>query len=291
LELLQLKYFCEAANMQNISRAAKKYRVPVSGVSNSIKRLEQELGVELFYRYTNKIQLTEQGKIFYQETKRILEDLDLAVRRMESAKGIGGKISLCLLTCNRLVERAIIAFKKEYPNVAFHVHQNIRRVEKTDFFISDEQFYIRGCMKEKLLEENMVLVAKQDHPVLQEETVDISALKWEEFVSTSTDSSIHHQLNAICFASGFIPQVTMTAPTTADALKFIAEGYGIGIFPESEVQGVDDLAYRPLADHKRIVCVFFEESRLRAQVNQLFLQKLLEVGAAYHGGNTNFESA
>jgi len=137
----------------------------------------------------------------------------------------------------------------------------------------------------------MVLVAKQDHPVLQEETVDISALKWEEFVSTSTDSSIHHQLNAICFASGFIPQVTMTAPTTADALKFIAEGYGIGIFPESEVQGVDDLAYRPLADHKRIVCVFFEESRLRAQVNQLFLQKLLEVGAAYHGGNTNFESA
>jgi len=96
LEFLQLKYFCEAADMLNISRAAKTYGVPASGVSSSIKRLEQELGVELFSRYANKIKLTEQGMIFYEEARRILDDLDRAVRRIESANGIGGRISVCV---------------------------------------------------------------------------------------------------------------------------------------------------------------------------------------------------
>ena len=98
--------------MLNISRAAKIYDVPASGVSSSIKRLEQELGVELFSRYANKIKLTEQGMLFYEEARRILDDLDRAVRRVESANGIGGKISLCLMACNRMVEEAIIAFRK-----------------------------------------------------------------------------------------------------------------------------------------------------------------------------------
>jgi len=280
LEFLQLKYFCEAADMLNISRAAKTYGVPASGVSSSIKRLEQELGVELFSRYANKIKLTEQGMIFYEEARRILDDLDRAVRRIESANGIGGRISVCTMACNRMVEKAIKEFKKEYPDVGFEVYQNIRRIGGVDFYVSDEKFYIRGCMKEKLLEENMLLVARKDHPAVQGENVDLSSLKWEEFVCTNAGTSLFHQVSSICFDSGFIPNITMTAPTATDAVKFVAEGYGIGIFPESEVWGVDNVSCRPLANYKRNVCVFFEEPRLRSEINKLFLNKLVEVGAA-----------
>lgn len=48
MELLQLKYFCDAAETENFSKTAKKYLVPTSNISQSIKRLERELGVELF---------------------------------------------------------------------------------------------------------------------------------------------------------------------------------------------------------------------------------------------------
>ena len=57
MELLQLKYFCNAAETENLSKTAKKYLVPTSNISQSIKRLEKELGCELFEHSTNKITL------------------------------------------------------------------------------------------------------------------------------------------------------------------------------------------------------------------------------------------
>ena len=65
MELLQLKYFCDAAKNLNFSKTARKYTVPPSNISQSIKRLEKSLGYPLFLRHANKIILTERGKRFY----------------------------------------------------------------------------------------------------------------------------------------------------------------------------------------------------------------------------------
>jgi len=64
MELLQLKYFCDAAETQNYSKTAKKFYVPTSNISQSVKRLERELGVELFEHRANRIVLAESGKRF-----------------------------------------------------------------------------------------------------------------------------------------------------------------------------------------------------------------------------------
>ena len=66
MELLQLKYFSHAAKTENFSHTAQKFRVPTSGISASIKKLESEIGVKLFDRTANKIKLNEYGKILVQ---------------------------------------------------------------------------------------------------------------------------------------------------------------------------------------------------------------------------------
>ena len=48
MELLQLKYFCDAAQSENFSKTAKKFGVPTSNISQSVKRLEKELSTPLF---------------------------------------------------------------------------------------------------------------------------------------------------------------------------------------------------------------------------------------------------
>jgi len=65
MELLQLKYFCDAAKTQNFSQTAKKFMVPPSDISQTVKRLEKELGVALFSRHANRIVLNENGKRFF----------------------------------------------------------------------------------------------------------------------------------------------------------------------------------------------------------------------------------
>jgi len=62
MELLQLRYFCDAAQTENFSQTAREYQVPTSNISQTIKRLESELGTELFHRRKNHIFLNEQGR-------------------------------------------------------------------------------------------------------------------------------------------------------------------------------------------------------------------------------------
>ena len=72
MELLQLKYFCDAAETENFSKTAEKYLVPTSNISQSIKRLEKELDTELFEHRANRIRLNEDGRQFYSDVSKAL---------------------------------------------------------------------------------------------------------------------------------------------------------------------------------------------------------------------------
>ena len=67
MELLQLTYFCDAARTQNFSQTARYYQVPASNISQSVKRLEEELGAPLFDRRGNRVSLNPRGEAFAPE--------------------------------------------------------------------------------------------------------------------------------------------------------------------------------------------------------------------------------
>lgn len=79
MELLQLRYFCTAARMQNISHAAAYHQIPQPAMSKTISKLEKELGVPLFEREKNRIRLSTQGQRFYTRVAAALQELDGAL--------------------------------------------------------------------------------------------------------------------------------------------------------------------------------------------------------------------
>jgi len=88
MELLQLKYFCDAAESENFSSTAKKYGVPQSDISQSVRRLERELGINLFSRRANRISLNEKGREFYEKVFPALEMIsDAADMARDGADG------------------------------------------------------------------------------------------------------------------------------------------------------------------------------------------------------------
>ena len=64
MKLTQLEYFCVAARYHNITKAAKELFVTQPSISNAIKALEEEFGVNLFFRNNNKLTLTPEGEAF-----------------------------------------------------------------------------------------------------------------------------------------------------------------------------------------------------------------------------------
>jgi len=81
-----LRCFCVAADCLSFKETARQLYLTPSAVSHQIKQLETELGFELFIRQTRAIELSNQGKAFYQSLLPIMRDLEQTLRHFASQK-------------------------------------------------------------------------------------------------------------------------------------------------------------------------------------------------------------
>lgn len=119
MEMLQLRYFYEVAMAESIAKTAQKHMVPASSVSASIKRLEQELGVELFARTSNRISLSEKGKEFLISVSNILSQLETSVHSLSTNSGERQTISILARCTRTTLVRWIVRFHHMHPTVLF----------------------------------------------------------------------------------------------------------------------------------------------------------------------------
>ena len=84
MELLQLRYFKDAAELENFSMVAKKNMVPQPSISKTIGKLEDELGVLLFDRQGKRIVLNDNGKFFYEKVSTALNNIDSGIEHFKA---------------------------------------------------------------------------------------------------------------------------------------------------------------------------------------------------------------
>lgn len=95
----QMKIFLEAAHFGSFTHAAERLGLTQSAVSVSIKKLEEKHDVSLFDRSGRRLMLTEAGQVLLNEAERILRDVELTVRRVESRRP-AAQSSLVACTAN-----------------------------------------------------------------------------------------------------------------------------------------------------------------------------------------------
>ena len=86
MELRQLKYFAKAAETLNFSDAAKALNIAQSSLSQQIKQLEDELGVQLFLRNSHSIRLTEAGELMLPHALRTIHDAEACTDRIHDQR-------------------------------------------------------------------------------------------------------------------------------------------------------------------------------------------------------------
>lgn len=84
MNISQLKYFITVAQMEHYSKAASVLYVTQPALSNSVKRLEQEIGFPLFRSSGRNVTLTEEGKVFYEHVLKSLETLNSGIAAAQS---------------------------------------------------------------------------------------------------------------------------------------------------------------------------------------------------------------
>ena len=124
MDFRSLQYFVMVAQELNFTRAAEKLQMSQPPLSNQIKLLEEELGVELFIRGKRRLTLTEAGNLLYQRAVQMLE-LGEKTRRdlLNLGEELSGTICLGIVEGRApyLAARWIAGFRSEYPLVRYEL--------------------------------------------------------------------------------------------------------------------------------------------------------------------------
>lgn len=117
--------FSSVAETGSFTLAAKKLNLSTSQVSKQITALEQRLNSRLFYRTTRKVSLTEEGKLFYQHCRQILDSLDeaeQAINNLQSVPRGNIKLTAPVTYAEQKILPLINDFLQLYPDIQIHIN-------------------------------------------------------------------------------------------------------------------------------------------------------------------------
>ena len=130
-DLRAIVAFVNAAELRSFTQAARVLGMTPSGVGKSIARLETNLGVRLLHRTTRRVGLTDEGTVFFEQCRRILDELD-AAQTLMSSRGAAPRgrlrVSLPRTTGRCIFVPALPRFVADHPNVELDISLSDRRV-------------------------------------------------------------------------------------------------------------------------------------------------------------------
>ncbi|MEV7325077.1 LysR family transcriptional regulator [Streptomyces sp. NPDC093970] len=261
MELRRLVAFVAVAEELHFGRAAKRLQMAQPPLSQQIRQLEKELGVQLFERNTRSVKLTSAGRSYLEPVRTVLKDLDLATRAARAA-GLGeyGQVTVGFAgaSSHESLPRLTRAVRAAHPGIELvlrgqtYANAGLARVAEGSLdlgFVRPTTAY-PGVALRVIGEEEMICALPSYHPLAQRDRVPVAALAEEPFVSfpANAGSSLRDATVQACDAAGFTPRVVQEAPDSHTILALVAAGVGVTLTLTSclHVQQTG-LVYRPLA--------------------------------------------
>ncbi|WP_102348886.1 LysR family transcriptional regulator [Bacillus sp. Marseille-P3661] len=241
MEIHQLEYVIALSKYMKFSLAADEISVSQSTLSDQIKKLENELGVQLFIRSTRKVQLTSAGEDFLAYAKRIISEIENARSCMfEYSNLMKGKIKIgALSTITYLGITSVIAnFQKDYPGFEMEIFEEnsdtlLKKLSTSEIDVAFISYpYIANFEFDfyPLINDRLVLLVSSTHPLAERKEVSIEELSKEKFLMIQSSTGLQNSLVQLCRDAGFEPNIILKSSHVETIKGLIEEGIGITLF-------------------------------------------------------------
>ncbi|MEU3005135.1 LysR family transcriptional regulator [Streptomyces sp. NPDC006863] len=242
MELRQLEHFVAVAEEQHFTRAAERLSVSQSGLSASVRALEQELRTPLFSRTTRSVRLTEAGRALLVEAERTLAGARAARDAVDAVRGLlRGTLTVGVEQCVAGVSpaRLLAAFHREHPQMELRLRQ-----EGTSSLLDgvaggrlDLAFAATVAPAEwrgelvPLAREPMVLLCAAGHPLAGRAEVAWEELRGASFIDFHPDWGPRRAADEAFAAAGVRRTVGLEVNDVHSLLELVQEGLGIAVVP------------------------------------------------------------
>jgi len=303
VELRHLRYFVAVAEELNFSRAAGRMYLSQPALSQQIRKLEQELGVFLFYRTKNHVELTEAGRILLEGARRILVLVEQTAREAREVGGAEGrhlKVGFPEYANHTPVADAFQTFRRRYPYVELEEHETftlqetMQQIDKLHKGTLDIGFMLRPeedevLEMEHVLDIELVAALPEGHPLVGRDEVSMRDLSDERLIlfSRSFHPRCYDYVVGCCRGAGFEPKVVQRKEpqlySGATTYRMVSSGIGVGIVAKPVVSGYRqyDVVFKPLRDPAPVLDLVAAWRRENVSSNlQAFLEVVRELTAS-----------
>ncbi len=277
VELRHLRYFVAVAEELHFGRAAELLRISQPPLSQQIQALEQELGVRLFDRTNRRVSLTDAGRLFLDETRRTLAQVDKSVDVVRRAEqGEIGELQVGFTSSapfTSILPRAILAFRQAFP--AVHLALQEMTSKQVIDAVQDETLQVGmirpfalppGLQTVELFSEPLVALMHTGHSLAEagEEGLALAELADEPFVffPRSYGTGLYDQLLNLARQAGFSPRIAQEANEALTIIGLVAAGLGVSVLPASFRRiRIDGVRFRTLLDKDATTAVWLVKRR------------------------------
>ncbi len=233
MELRHLRYFVALAERLNFTAAAEQVHVTQPTLSHQIKQLEIELGQPLFERTERRVSLTAAGELLLPSVLEALKVLDAGTALLKTSPAdISGHIRLATSqTFNiAIIPQAIAMYQREHPAVKITVEEftleemteKLRR-HAIDMAVAYRPLDCHDLVFEPLCNEELVLIARPDHPLAQRKKLRMIELHGRDMALLPLRFNTRQQLQEAFSSAGTEPNAVIEAGTIASLLKLVQE--------------------------------------------------------------------
>lgn len=235
MEITQMKYFLEVAKTQHMTQSAQKLHIAQPALSQSIRRLEEELGVPLFMPKGRNIVLSEYGKFLQSQLSPIIDKLDSIPDTLQKMANVNREtIHLNVLAASTLVTNAIIEYESTHKEVNFKLQQDSEN-DLYDIEITTKMFYqLNPDMADTqfVCPEKIYLAVPNNVKYKNIDAITLKEVENEGFISLMGSRQFRYICDKFCHHAQISPNIIFESDNPVAVKNMIGANLGIGFWPE-----------------------------------------------------------
>lgn len=248
MELRHLRYFVALADARHFTRAAKVLGIAQPALSQQIRRLEADVGLQLVARSTRSVALTQAGEALAVGARRVLRDVDRLSDELAAIRGVQtGRLVVGVTRTPGAVDvaAALAAFHREYPGVELDVREGLSvdllgslRAGELDIAVVAEgpALDASGISARTVASEPLVAIVPPDHPLGLRSALSVGALLGMRIVTFHRGATIREQLEDTAARHDAVLRVAFETADVTRAREIVSHGLAVGVLPASDAR-------------------------------------------------------
>ncbi|MFA1820067.1 LysR substrate-binding domain-containing protein [Virgibacillus oceani] len=245
----KMKTFLIVANEQSVTKAAEELYSSQSTISMKIKSLEDNLGSKLFDRTKRSLQLTQEGKVFYNYASKICSDYDEVITIIQQFKQLNlGTLSVGAGSYfgSYVLPMLLGEFKKKHPALDIQVMVAFSNIITKEVIMNNHELGFIGELEEAVTSpqiicepfylDKLVVICSASHPLSKKESLTIDDLKGQTFIKSDMSSALRKLTEYYLKEMGIESSSTIILNNIETIKRTVEQNLGISILPQLSVE-------------------------------------------------------